>query len=188
MHVSRQKELVASLPALGNSCMVFRTWNTLHSALGNGSIIMFAHLERLHFFSRLALNGYISSRVCNGCVCSHASVLGNGYIFSRAWQWLHMFSRLATVACFSALWTSYVFSVLDTGCMLTKLTCSENSFRTICTRSSNSCLVFFFCFFMVSTKPELGPRFHSNSLSTYEHNFDKRQAKPIMNTTTKWWL
>lgn len=31
---------------------------------------------------------------------------------------------------------------------------------------------------MVSTIPELGPRFHSNSLSTYEHNFDKRQAKP----------
>ena len=47
-------------------------------------------------------------------------------------------------------------------------TCSENSLITICTRSSNSCLVFFFCFLIVSTMPELGPRFHSNSLSTFK--------------------
>ena len=49
-----------------------------------------------------------------------------------------------------------------------KQTCSANSFTTICTRSSNSCLVFFFCFLIVSTMPEFGPRFHSNSLSTFK--------------------
>lgn len=52
--------------------------------------------------------------------------------------------------------------------MMREQTCSANSFTTICTRSSNSCLVFFFCFLIVSTMPEFGPRFHSNSLSTFK--------------------
>ena len=36
--------------------------------------------------------------------------LGTGYMFSRAWHWLHDFPRLAPVIHFPALGTSYLFS------------------------------------------------------------------------------
>ena len=80
--------------------------------------------------------------------------------------------------------TSVLYSLTTLG---RKLTCSANSFTTICNRSSNSCLVFFFCFLMVSTMPELGPRFHSNSRSTYKqapmpllhHQFTRNRVTKI---------
>ena len=51
--------------------------------------------------------GYIFSRACYGYMFSRACY---GYIFSRALHWLHVFSRLALVACFLALGTGYMFS------------------------------------------------------------------------------
>ena len=36
--------------------------------------------------------------------------LGAGYMFSRAWHWLHVFPRLALVTCFAALSADYLFN------------------------------------------------------------------------------
>ena len=36
--------------------------------------------------------------------------LGTGYMFSRAWHWLHVFSHLALLTCLPALGTCYMFS------------------------------------------------------------------------------
>lgn len=98
-------------------------------------------------------------------------------MFSHAWHKLKVFQHLAANACCIKFDTSFLLTNL--------LTCSAKPFTATCTRSSNSCLVFFFCFLMVSTIPELGPRFHSNSLSTYTQTQLWSETKSTMNVTVK---